>query len=308
MSNDNKSFKQYCVVTAKALGMGVAEVIPGISGGTIAFITGIYEDLINAIKSVNIEFAKKILTLKWKEAFSIVHWKFLLAVAIGNLVAIKSLAKIISWLIHNHPTYLFAFFFGLILATIPIIARVVQKWDGKRISLAVIFTIGTYFFVGMVPVSTPNTPLFLFFSGMIAISAMILPGISGSFILVILGKYLFILDAINHHDFASLAYLGAGICVGILIFVRVLSYLFTKFHDTTLACLTGLVIGSLNKIWPWKETVRSIEGRQGKIIPVEQINILPDAFTLEIVWVLLICLVGFAVACALNSDPKKISL
>jgi len=247
--------------------MGVADIIPGISGGTIALILGIYEGLIQAIRSIDLRFLTLLAQFKFRDAFSHVAWKFLGAVVLGIVLAILSLSHLVSWLLENKPIYIYAFFFGLILATIPIIGRIIKKWTASEVFIALAGAVATFFVVSMAPIQTPQALWFIFLSGAIAISAMILPGISGAFILVLLGKYQFILEAINQRDVFSLLIFVLGIGVGIVTFVRVLSWLFHKYHDATIALLTGIVMGSLNKVWPWKETVRFMESRHGKMVP-----------------------------------------
>ena len=217
---------KYLKLTLKGFCMGIADIVPGISGGTIAFILGIYEDFIESIKSFDSRFLRLLSRLKFKEAFASVSWQFLGAVLSGILLAVFSLSRILSWLLSNKPVLIYSFFFGLILATIPIIGRIVKKWTFLKVVSVIFVALGTYYFVGTVPVSTPETSWFLFLSGAIAITAMILPGISGAFILVLLGKYHFILEAVNQRDVQSLGIFVAGIIVGVTTFVRVLSWLF----------------------------------------------------------------------------------
>jgi len=300
----SRDFKDYIMLALKGFCMGVADIIPGISGGTIAFILGIYEELILSIKSFDIPFLKRLLQCRFKEAFASVAWPFLCAVFCGIAGAILTFSKLISWLIQNKPVLIYSFFFGLIFATIPIMVRIIQRWTLPKI-LAVFFSaLITYFFVGLVPYSTPEAAWFVFLSGAIAISAMILPGISGAFILVLLGKYQFILDAVNQRDLLNLGIFVLGVIAGIVSFVRVLHWLFSRYHDLTVTILTGIVIGSLRKIWPWKEVIRSITTSHGKVIPIQEINILPSAVSGELFLSLFIMFVGFILALSLNSSPN----
>jgi len=273
--------------------MGIADIIPGISGGTIAFLLGIYEDLINAIKSFDMKFVRLLCRFQFKEALESVAWQFLGSLFFGIGIAIVVLSGIISWLLSNKPVLVHSFFFGLILATIPIIARVIQKWSLTKILMVVLSAAITYVLVGLVPLETPESLWFLFFSGAIAISAMILPGVSGAFILVLLGKYQYILDAVNNRDIFSLGVFILGIVVGIISFVRVLSWLFSKYHDLTVIIIMGIVAGSLRKIWPWKETVRSMTTSSGKVVSLEQVNILPTQLTGDVILALLLMIFWF---------------
>jgi len=211
----------------------------------------------------------------------------------GIAGAILIFSKLISWLLYNKPVLIYSFFFGLILATVPIIARIIKRWTLSRIITVIISACGTYFLVGMVPLATPEAPWFLFLSGVIAISAMILPGISGAFILVLLGKYQFILDAVNNRDIFSFGIFLLGVGVGIVCFVRVLSWLFNKYHDLTVTIITGIIIGSLRKIWPWKEITEVMTTSHGKIIPIAEVNILPSQSNGDVILALVIMVTGF---------------
>jgi len=297
--------KDYIALAFKGFGMGMADIIPGISGGTIAFLLGIYEDLIYSIKSIDLKFLQLLCRFKVKQAFSSVAWQFLGTLFIGIGGAILILSKLVSWFLHNKPVLIYSFFFGLILATVPIIARIIKRWTFFRIVTVIISAFGTYFFVGMVPLVTPEAPWFLFLSGAIAISAMILPGISGAFILVLLGKYQFILDAVNGRDIFSLGIFLLGVGIGIVSFVRVLSWLFNKYHDLTVTIITGVIIGSLRKIWPWKEITEVMTTSHGKIIPIAEVNILPSQFSGDVILALVIMVTGFILAMILNSSSDE---
>lgn len=294
----------YVKLILKGFCMGTADIIPGISGGTIAFILGIYEDLIRSIKSFDLRFARLLCRFRFKEAFSAAAWQFLGAVCLGITGAILTLSKAISWLLQNKPVFIHSFFFGLILATAPIIARIIKGWTPAKVAAVVSAAAATYVLVGMVPLTTPQGAWFVFLCGAVAISAMILPGISGAFILVLLGKYAFILDAVNQRDFFVLGVFCLGVVTGIAGFVRVLDWLFSRYHDLTVTVLTGVVIGSLRKVWPWKEVVRSITTGHGKVIPVGEINMLPGRLDGEVLAALLIMVVGFILAFALNPPSR----
>jgi putative membrane protein len=291
----------------KGLCMGTADVIPGISGGTIAFMTGIYEDLLEAIKTADIKFLKLVCRFQISQALDYFAWPFLLPLMLGILTAIFSLSKVVHWLLVNEPVYLFSFFFGLITATVPIIGRVVKRWDPANLILLVLSAVLTYFFVGLVPLETPNDLWFLFICGAVAICAMILPGISGAFILLLLGKYQYIIQAVSDRDFLILIVVALGCLVGILSFVRFLSWLLSKYHDITLSILTGLVAGSLRKVWPWREVVETIITSKGKTIPIREINVLPSGMNAELLFAIGLMIIGFVVALFLNStDTRKI--
>jgi putative membrane protein len=301
----NRSLSDYLILSAKGFCMGASDVIPGVSGGTMAFILGIYEELINAIKSFDLKGFQLLMTLKFKALLDHVSWQFLLSVGIGILTAIFSLAKVLSWLLHNQPVLIWSFFFGLILASVVTVSRRIQAWRAPVWLSLFGGTIGAYLLVGFVPVSTPNDPWFLFLSGAIAICAMILPGISGSFILVLLGKYMYVLEAVNNRDFLVLFLFASGACVGIVAFSRLLGWLLNNYHDLMVALLTGLMLGSLRKVWPWKETIESrIVGE--KVIPIVQSNVLPEGFGGEVVSALCLMVMGLLAVLLLdrmgNSD------
>lgn len=285
--------------------MGIADVIPGISGGTIAFMLEIYEDLIKSIRSFDLQFVKLLLRGKFKEASAAVAWRFLCAVVFGIACAILIFSRVVTWLMEHHPVLLNAFFFGLILATVPIVAQAMKKWDASKIIALVLSSIGTFYFVQLVPVQTPETWWFIFLSGALAICAMILPGISGAFLLLLLGKYQFILNALHEREIGIILIFVSGIVVGILSFVRVLEWLFRSYHDMTIAILTGFVIGSLNKIWPWKQVLQSITTDSGKVMVIQDANMWPAAFDGQVVAVIVLAIAGFVVAFLLHAIPQK---
>jgi len=285
--------------------MGAANVIPGVSGGTMALILGIYEELINAIRSINLKFLRLITILNIKEALSSVPWPFLLPVGLGVLLATFSLAEVLSWLLGRYPVIVWSFFFGLIVSSVITVSRVIKQWRIPTIVAIAVGTITAYFLFGVIPVSTPNAPWFIFVSGFIAICAMILPGISGAYILVLLGKYHYILEALNNKDFFTLFIIGAGALVGLISFAQILGWLLKRYHDLTMAILIGLMLGSLRKIWPWKETVTTFIDSHGKEIPSLQSNIIPSSFTSEVVCALLFMLIGILVIWGLDLWARK---
>lgn len=285
--------------------MGVADIIPGISGGTIAFILEIYEDLIRAIRSFDLNFAKLIFSGKFREAAGAVAWRFLFSVVTGIGCAILLLSRLITWLLREYPVLINAFFFGLILATIPLIAKAVKKWDMKKAVFLIFSAASTFFFVQLTPTHTPETWWFVFATGALAISAMILPGISGAFILLLLGKYEFILNAIHSRDIITILIFMFGMGAGLLTFVRVLGWLFRKFHDLTIAVLTGFVIGSLNRIWPWKDVLETMTTSGGKLIAIKEMNVLPVMMDPGFFTALFIMISGCVVALLLHVIPRR---
>ena len=264
MRRNRSSSWSYPILSLKGFCMGSADVVPGVSGGTMALILGIYEELIAAIKSFDLKAVRLVLGFRVKELMDRVHWRFLLALGIGILAAIFSLSKLIAWLLTNEPVFIWSFFFGLVLASVYTVSGRIGHWNATRIFLVFLGAGGAYFLVGLVPLTTPNQPWFIFLSGAVAICAMILPGISGSFILVLLGKYHYILEAVNQRNIVVLLIFTAGTATGLILFSRLLGWLLKKHHDPAICLLCGLMLGSLRKVWPWKDA-------GGNILP-EQIN------------------------------------
>ncbi len=300
ISPPSRRLTDYVGLVARGFAMGASDVVPGVSGGTLACLLGISEELIDSIRAVVKPVAiKLLLKFKLKEAFTLLPWKFLVAVGSGILLAIFSLANFLEWMLLNHPALLWSFFFGLVIASIFTVSKRIRRWHGITLGAIAGGAIAAYYIVGLVPVETPNAPWFLFLSGALAICAMILPGISGSFILVLLGKYQYVLSAVNNRDFVTLFLVAAGAAVGLVTFAQFLGWLFKRYHDTTVAILIGLMLGSLRKIWPWKETVAFIE-RHGEEIPIVQNNVLPQTWTPEVAYALILGIVGFVVVFALD--------
>ncbi len=267
---------RYLFLVLRGMGMGAADVVPGVSGGTIAFITGIYEELINSIKGINLEAIRLFFTGRWKSFWKQINGNFLLAVFAGIFISVLSLAKVLEYLLEHHPVLIWSFFFGLVLASSYVISRKIKRWGYPKI-LALVGGIGIAFYITSVtPTTTTDEAWFVILSGGLASCAMILPGISGSFILLLLGKYSFALHAVNERIIFDLLLLGVGAATGLILFANLLSWLLKKYHDITIAVLVGFMIGSLNKIWPWKETLNTIMVK-GEIKPLVEKNILPSA-------------------------------
>ena len=272
------STKDYLVLVLKGIGMGAADVVPGVSGGTIAFITGIYEELINSIKSVNLKTVKLLFTGKLAAFWKAVNGNFLAALVLGIAISIFSLAKALGYLLHNYPILVWSFFFGLIIASAIYVARTIKEWDWKNV-IAVFAGIVVAFYITVItPAEANSTWWFIFLSGSIAICAMILPGISGSFILVLLGMYRFILDAVGDLNIPVLAIFLLGAVLGIIAFSNLLSWLLKKYHNLTVAVLAGFMVGSLNKVWPWKKVTETFIDRHGEVKSLAETNILPATY------------------------------
>ena len=262
------------------MAMGAADVVPGVSGGTIAFISGIYEELIGTLNNINFLLLKHLKTQGLKSTWKKANGPFLLALLLGVFVSIVSLAKGVEWVLEHHPILLWSFFFGLILSSIIYVGKQI-KTTTKDFKIFIAMAIGAaiaYLITTINPSVASDTNLFLFFAGALAICAMILPGISGAFILVIIGAYAPVLEAINSRNLKTILIFGAGAVVGLLSFSKLLKWLFEKYHRMTLAVITGFMIGSLNKIWPWKTALTFRINSKGIKVPLNEECISPISF------------------------------
>lgn len=285
-----RSLKDYALVALKGVGMGAADVVPGVSGGTIAFIVGIYDELIDSIKSINGESLKLFFTGKWGAFWKMINGNFLVSLVLGIAISVFSLAKVITWLLTDHPIMVWSFFFGLVLASTWFVGKDIKEWNKKTIPAFIIGAAVAYYITVATPAETPTNLFFIFLCGAIAICAMILPGISGSFILVLLGKYFYIMEAVKTLDVVVLLVFLVGACIGITSFSRILSYALKHFRNITLAVLTGFMLGSLNKVWPWKKTIETFTDSHGVMKPLVESNILPN----EHIWqAVVLMIVGF---------------
>lgn len=302
-----RSLNDYFIILLKGIAMGAADVVPGVSGGTIAFISGIYEEFVESISSINFQTIKVLKTQGVKAAWKQVNGNFLLSIALGIIISIVSLAKLISWLLENEPVLLWSFFFGLVLASVLYIGKQISKWN---ILTIIIFIFGTglaYWITTLQPlVSENSSSLFMFLAGSLAICAMILPGISGAFILVLLGAYKPALEAIHNRDLEMIAIIGAGAIVGLLTFSRILKWLFNHYKNLTLAVLTGFVLGSLNKIWPWKKVLET-KMIEGKEIILKEASISPFAYdgNNQLFFAITLAIIGFFVIILLEKLATK---
>lgn len=274
-----RSLKEYVVISLKGMAMGAADVVPGVSGGTIAFISGIYEELLNSISSFNFSLINVFKNEGFKSVWIKVNGNFLVSLFVGILISVLSLAKLIESMLENHPIVIWSFFFGLVLASIIYIGKQITKWTKGSVLCLILGAILAFYITTLNPmVSANSSPWFLFLAGMIAICAMILPGISGSFILVLLGAYKPVLNALNTKDFVSIIIFLVGAVLGLLSFSRILKWLFSTYKNYTLATLTGFIIGSLNKIWPWKETISWRTNSKGIEVPFNTASVSPFSF------------------------------
>ncbi|PWH14072.1 MAG: DUF368 domain-containing protein [Anaerolineae bacterium] len=279
------SSKETLLTFVRGFCMGAADLVPGVSGGTMAFIFGIYHQLLDALHAINLDFLRLMVSLRWKEALRSLPWQFLVPLGSGIVVALALLSRPIHWALAEHPSLVWAFFFGLVLASVTVVRKRVLSWSLALVILLLLAAGLTFYVVGLLPLETPHTPVLLFLSGAIAICAMILPGISGAFILVLLGKYSYVLGALIRLDIFILLIFAAGCLVGLLSFSRLLRWLLARFHDPTMAALTGLMIGSLRKVWPWQAPL----SESSNVMALT----LPQGLTLYDALALLLMITGF---------------
>jgi len=308
----NRTIKDFLVLMLKGMGMGAADVVPGVSGGTIAFITGIYEELINSIKSINGTALKLFFSGEFIKFWKAINGSFLISVFIGIGISVFSLAKGLEYLLNNFPILVWSFFFGLIVASAIYVARTIDKWNLQTIIAGLAGIVVAYLITILSPAEANTGYFFIFLSGSIAICAMILPGISGSFILVLLGMYKFILEAVGNLEIAVILTFLVGAAIGIIAFSNVLSWLLKKYHNLTIAVLAGFMVGSLNKVWPWKEVTETIIDRHGELKPIAEKNILPGTYEqitgneALLLGAVILTIVGFALIFLIEGLTKKI--
>ncbi|WP_207798150.1 DUF368 domain-containing protein [Bermanella marisrubri] len=259
----------------RGMAMGAADVVPGVSGGTIALLTGIYERLINAIKSFGLDTLKVLKQQGIKAAWQQFDGTFLAVLLAGMITSILGLAQVIHYLLNTFPVFIWSLFFGLVLASAVYVLLQVQWRTPPRLILLVL---GIVFAAGislMTPTPSQASPILFFFSGAIAISAMILPGISGSFILLLIGMYGLVISAVKQFDVGIMAVFALGCLVGIMLFSRFLSWLLARFHDATMVVLSGFMLGALVKLWPWREILSTRVNSQGQTVPVSEWPVAP---------------------------------
>ena len=294
-----RRIKDYAVLTLKGMAMGAADVVPGVSGGTIAFIAGIYDELINSIKSINMHSLKLLFTGKIAAFWNAVNGNFLFALLLGIAISVFSLAKLITYLLLNEPVLVWSFFFGLVLASTWFVTKDIKGWNWKTVAGFVGGAVIAYYITVATPAETSTNLMFIFLCGAIAICAMILPGISGSFILVLLGKYFYVMEAVKTLDLVVLGVFAFGAALGITSFSRVLSYALKNFRNITLSVLSGFMLGSLNKVWPWKEVEKLVS--DGHEVMIEH-NIAPNT---EVAEAVVLMLIGFILVYVLEKISAK---
>ncbi len=306
-----RTIKDYIMLAAKGAGMGAADVIPGVSGGTIAFMTGIFEELVASINSLDATAMRMLLTGKAREFWKHINGSFLLAVGSGILLSVITLAKVMLYLLTHHPIETWAFFFGLIVASSLFILRGIKGWNAVSLAMTVLGVFLGVTVCTLSPTETPDDLWFIFLSGAIAICAMILPGISGSFILLILGKYEYIMETITRltaGDLAGslpiIAVFGVGAATGIVSFSKFLHWLLGKFHKQTLLLMAGFIIGSLVKVWPWSN-MEAIKESQFPGLTAQALELIPaELVDMHYTGAIIFALVGFLLVTGIELMSK----
>lgn len=302
--------KEFIILIFKGAGMGAANVIPGVSGGTVALITGIFEKLINSIKSFNITAVKLLFSGKLKEFAEYINLKFLIAVFLGIGVSIITFARVLDYLFVNYPILIWSFFFGLILSSVYFVSKTITKWD---FSVILMFVIGTAIAITismLTPASENDAIWYLIICGIIAASSMILPGLSGSFVLILLGNYqLVMIDAVNTLNFRILLPLVAGAGIGLVGFSHFLSWIFNKFKNQTIAILSGFILGSLTILWPWKEEIIKTFGTGDKVKEkVVGYNWQMPEMDLNLLYAVLLMIVGYIAIWMMEKYANKVKV
>ncbi len=296
--------KQYILLFLKGLAMGAANVIPGVSGGTIALITGIFEELIDSIKSLNIKAAKLLFTGKLKEFTEHINFYFLISVFAGIGISIFSFAKLLDFLFKNYNVWVWAFFFGLILASVYFVAKTISKWN---LSVILSFLIGTSIAIiitVLTPASQNNNIFYLFICGIVAVISMILPGLSGSFVLILMGNYqLVMIDAVSTFNLKILAPIALGAVIGLISFSHILSWIFKKFKNQTLATLAGFILGSLGILWPWKDEITKTFGDKIKVIGYNWH--IPESLNSEVIFAIVFMIIGYLSIIIIEKTANK---
>jgi putative membrane protein len=311
-----RNLKDNILLFLKGIAMGGADVVPGVSGGTIAFISGIYEELINSLKSINFASLKLLLGGQFKLFWQAINGNFLIILFSGILLSIKSLASLMTFLMNNHPIELWAFFWGLIVISSVVVLRQIKQWSAGVLITGLAGVVIAFVITSLSPAETSDSLIMVFFSGVLGISAMILPGISGAFILLILGKYKMLITALSELDLVIISVFIAGCIVGILSLVRLIAWLLNKYHDLAVSLLAGFMMGSLNKIWPWKEILEYRVNRHGEQVPLLDNNVFPNEYyeitgkDPHIIQALLFMAIGFFIVVviekiALRMTPHK---
>jgi len=291
--------RDYLLLWAKGVGVGSAIVVPGVSGGTIALVTGIYDELIESIRTFGRPaFLGALMRFRVRDACTHLNGRFLLAVGLGVLGAAFTLARVIAWLLTHQPISVWSFFGGLILASVIPVGRRVKRRRASVLGPLLIGLVGAYLLVGVVPAVTPHTLPFIFLSGFISTCAMLLPGISGALVLILLGKYEFMLRALSQRDWLVLGVFALGAVVAGVSFAQLLGWLLRRYHDVTIALLTGIMLGSLRSVWPFK----SVDGLENVVPPL----FTPAGLNVNVVYAALMALLGVALVLLLDHVSRRV--
>ncbi len=301
-----RNFKSYLTISLKGLGMGAADVVPGVSGGTIAFITGIYEELVTTIANVDLSLIKTWKSKGFKTMWEQLNGNFILSLLLGIALSVFTLMRLTHFLLETYPIVVWSFFFGLVLASVWYVGKQIKQWNFKLFGFACLGFMIAFGITLLTPSEGIDHPLYFLLCGAIAICAMILPGISGAFILVLLGAYKSVSQAVSELDFRVISLVAIGAIIGILSFSRILKWLFNHYQLITLAILTGFIAGSLNKIWPWKNVLNS-EIVKDKLVVLEEVSVLPQNFNGEpqLLLASLAAVLGFALILILEKIAEK---
>ncbi|OQW99497.1 MAG: DUF368 domain-containing protein [Desulfobacteraceae bacterium IS3] len=309
-----RTLKDYIILYLKGVAMGMADVIPGVSGGTIAFISGIYQELLDAVRSFNGKAVALLFKADIKGLWKHINGIFLVVLLSGIGTSFLSFSRLILYWMKYYPEMLWAFFFGLVLASAALVSKKISRWNLPVIIGGLSGILFGYYITVVTPAQTTAALWFIFLCGAIAICAMILPGISGSFILLLMGKYEYMMTALNSFNIIIIITFISGAVVGLLSFSHLLNWMLKRFHDITIAMLTGLMVGSLNKVWPWKKALETYTNHKGEIIPLIEQNILPTAYfeitgkNPYLMYAVALALAGFAVVYFLEKiSAEKIS-
>ncbi len=308
--------KDYLVYFVKGVAMGTANIIPGVSGGTIALITGIFERLINALKNFNTKAVKLLFAGQWRQFAQHIDLYFLIAIFAGVGAALISLAKIFDFLFTEYPVFIWSYFFGLVMASVYFVGKTIPRWN---IPVYVSFAAGVTVAAGITflnPATENSSFLYLILCGVVAVCSMILPGLSGSFVLILMGNYqLVAIDAINNFDLKILFPMAIGAVFGLLAFSHFLSWLLKRFKSETIAVLTGFILGSLSILWPWKEAVHMTNNsgetliKDGAPVVERYVVTLPEAFNTEVILAFFIMIAGISTIWIIegmaNAKPNK---
>ena len=287
--------------------MGAADIVPGVSGGTVAFITGIYEELLKSITSINFKIFILLKNKNIKTVWQKINGNFLACIFSGILLSVVALSKTITFMIKSYPVLVWSFFFGLILASCFIIGRTIKSWNFQRVISLVVGAFIAFSITRFTPVENSDSMFYIFISGVIAISAMVLPGVSGSYILLLMGSYKIILKALNELNLTVVLVFSFGCLIGLLSFARLLSKLFKSYKDITIAVLTGFLIGSIDKVWPWKIVIKTRVNSSGETVPFIEKSVMPYYFEGDpkILLALILSVVGFIIVYTLNRLSTK---